>query len=358
MLGTIREYALERLEGSVQAAPLREQHAVFFSALAEQAYGHRFDAEAEWAGQLEIDHDDLRAGLDWLAGSDPDRALELAGALGWFWLSHGHLLEGRRRVADALARSAAGGASRARALTAAGSLIARGGDADAGRALLSEGIDLWRDLGDRAELASALDALGWVLVYDVGDDPGSLDAFERSLALRRELVDGPGETRALVGVCQVLVTQGEVEQAESLSRELLDMADGDPRTEHFAFHYLADCALIRGDAEEAGIRYRESLRAALPLGDVLETSFEVQGVAMAAAGIGEPTRALHLAGAVEALWESLGVTLSVAFWDVLLEKYIGAAREALGAGADAVWAEGRLMAFGDAVDLALTPREA
>ena len=134
------------------------------------------------------------------------------------------------------------------------------------------------------------------------------------------------------------------------------MADGDPRTEHFAFHFLADCALIRGDVEEAGKRYRESLRAALPLGDVIEMSAEVQGLAMAAAGTGDPHRALRLAGSVEALWESLGASLSVAFWDALLEKYIGGAREALGAGADAVWAEGRALAFEDAVDLALAPR--
>ena len=53
-----------------------------------------------------------------------------------------------------------------------------------------------------------------------------------------------------------------------------------------------------------------------------------------------PRRALRLAGAVEALWESLGVSISVAFWDALLERYIGAAREQLGAEADAVWAEG------------------
>jgi predicted ATPase/class 3 adenylate cyclase len=307
MLETIREYAVERLEGSGEVEALRQRYAACFSALAEQAYGHRVDAEAEWAERLEIDHDDLRATLDWLAASVPDRALELAGALGWFWLSHGHLVEGRHRVADALARSTAAGAPRARALTAAGSLTARGGDADEGRTLLSEGIDLWRDLGDRAELASALDALGWLLVYDAGDDAGSLDAFERSLELRRELVDGPGETRALVGVCQVLVALGDVERAESLSRDLLDVADGDPRTEHFAFHFLADCALIRGDVEEAGQRYRESLRAALALGDVIETSIEVQGVAMAAAGTGGPHRALRLAGSVEALWESLGL---------------------------------------------------
>ncbi len=189
-------------------------------------------------------------------------------------------------------------------------------------------------------------------MYHGADDAGALAAFEQSLALRRELGDHIGETRALVGVCQVLVAMGDVERAESLSRELLEMAGDDPRSEHFAFHFLADCALIRGDTEEAGKRYRESLRAALPLGDVIETSFEVQGVAMAAAGT-DPHHALRLAGSAAALWESLGVSISVPFWDGLLERYIGTAREALGTDADTVWAEGRALVFEDAVELAL-----
>jgi hypothetical protein len=133
---------------------------------------------------------------------------------------------------------------------------------------------------------------------------------------------------------------------------LLELARGDPRTVHFAFHFLADCALIRGDAEEAEKRYRESLKAALPLGDVIETSFEVQGVAMAAAGAGDPRRALLLAGSVEAHLESLGTSISVPFWDALLERYLGAARERLGPNADAVWGEGRALTFEDAVELA------
>ena len=184
--------------------------------------------------------------------------------------------------------------------------------------------------------------------------PG-LVGFERSLELRRQPRDAGGETRALVGVCQVLVALGEVERAESLSRDLLERAAGDARTEHFAYHFLADCALIRGDVEEAEKRYRESLRAALPLGDVLETSFEVQGVAMSAAGAGDPRGALLLGASVEALWESLGTSFSVAFCDALLDRYIGAAREQLGADADAVWAEGSELSFDDAVELALTP---
>jgi predicted ATPase/class 3 adenylate cyclase len=353
MLETIREFALETISGSAREAALRRAHGQFFAALAADAYEHRIDHEVEWSARLALDHDDLRAAGDWLEADDADRALELAGSLGWFWLSHGLAAEGRARLAAVLSASTAEGATRARALTAAGSLAARAGAVDEGRAALTDAIELWRDLGDRRELASALDALGWLLVYDAGDDPGALDAFEESLALSKELHDAHGETRALAGVCQVLVALGEVERAESLSRDLLDLAAGDARSEHFAYHFLADCALIRGDAAEARRRYRESLRAALPLGDPVETSFEVEGVAMSLAALGDSRRALHLAAAAEAVRESLGISFHVAFWDALLDRHLGAARAHLAAEADDVWAEGRAISFDDAVAFAL-----
>jgi hypothetical protein len=148
----------------------------------------------------------------------------------------------------------------------------------------------------------------------------------------------------------------ETERAESLSRDLLELAGGDPRTEHFALHFLADCALLRGDCEEAERSYRKSLRAAVPLGDVVETGFEVQGVAMSLAGLGDSERALVLAGAVDAYRRSLGVSTSMVFWDALLGRYIGAAREALGAEAEGVWVRGSELTFDDAIALALTPR--
>jgi predicted ATPase/class 3 adenylate cyclase len=352
MLETIREYAGERLDGSRKEA-LRRRHAEYFAVGAEQAYARRFDAEAEWSARLEVDQDDFRAALDWLEQTDPERSLELAGALGWFWLSHGQLDEGCARLARALERSEASGRPRARALTASGALVARRGSADEGRAQLDEAITLWRELGDLDEVASTLGTLGWLLIYDAGDDRGALESFRRGVELRRELGDTAGEVRALVGVAQTLVALGDTEQGEAISRDLLERGAGDPRTEHFAYHFLADCSLVRGQAEEAERRYRESLRTALPLGDVIETSFEVQGVAMAAAGKGDPERALRLAGAVEALWESLGTSISVAFWDALLERYLGPSREQLGSRADAVWAEGRALSFDDAVELAL-----
>ncbi len=354
ILETIRQYALERLSEQNEEDELRRRHAEFFSALAEHAYGHRFDAEAEWSARLDTDHDDLRAALDWLPQHDVDRSLELAGSLGWFWLSRGLLHEGHGRLATALANSSMTGPVRARALTASGSLLARQGDAPAGIAELDAAVAMWRELGDRDGLASALDNLGWPLVYNANDNARALDAFEQALELRRQLDDEAGTIRALSGIAQVLVAMGETERAEAISVDLLERAAGDARTEHFASHYLADCALIRGDPEESGTRYRQSLRAALRLGDVVETSFEVQGVAMSEAGSNNPRRAIVLAESVAALWESLGLSMSISFWEVLLERYLAPARESLGDEYEAVRAEGRALAFDDAVQLALS----
>ena len=86
MLETIGEYALEKLRERKEEDELRRRHAGFFSALAEQAYEHRSTPRRSIRTARE-DHDDLRAALDWLSKTTLDRALELAGALGWFWLS-------------------------------------------------------------------------------------------------------------------------------------------------------------------------------------------------------------------------------------------------------------------------------
>jgi predicted ATPase/class 3 adenylate cyclase len=344
LLDTIREFAGEQL---VDAKSARNRHADYFAALAEEAYRGRGQAEAEWAARLEADNDNLRAALDHRPGR-----LELTGALGWFWVTHSHLAEGAARLEEALAGGGEGPA-RARALVAAGAVAGQRGRAEEAETFFSEGIAAWEAVGDEIEVATALDAFGWFLFF-AGENERGLEAFERSLVLARARGDRGGETRALTGVCQLLVAQGEIVRAEELSAELLELSrrDRDVRSEHFAIHFLADCALIREDYVEAEQLYRDSLRAALPLGDVLETSFEVQGVAMSAAGLGDDRRATTLGGAVNATWEAHGIAISVPFWDALLERHIAASRRRLADG-DAVWNEARTLSFERAVELAL-----
>ena len=74
---------------------------------------------------------------------------------------------------------------------------------------------------------------------------------------------------------------------------------------------------------------------------------------MSEAGAGDPRRALLLAGSVAALWESLGLSISIPFWDALLERYLAPARVSLGDEYESVRASGRALPFDEAVELAL-----
>ena len=352
MLRTVREHAADLLSKSNEADELRRRNALHWARLAERAYTGRDTSEAQLLTLLELEHDNLRAALDEMMTASPDQALSLAGALGWFWLARGHLVEGRERLVAALAGSSLTGRERTRALTAAGPLAARLGDAAVGRRELADAIEGWRYLGETAELAAALDALGWILFFDSAANEEALAAFEEEAAICRETGDYDGETRSMSGIGQMLVVLGEVERAETLALELIARAGDDLRASHFGYHFLADCSLLRGDCAQALPRYLDSLAAALSLGDLVETSFEVQGVAMSLAGTRNGRDALVLGGAVEALWESLGVSFDTRFWLDLLELYIGQARRDLGAAGDLAWSLGRATSFDDAVRLA------
>jgi hypothetical protein len=146
----------------------------------------------------------------------------------------------------------------------------------------------------------------------------------------------------------------------------LGMSLNDPLAQQGAHHYIADCGLIEGDVTTAHQHYSYALRAALELGDMLQAATEMQGIAMAFAGMSQPERALRLGGAAAAHCQELGSgfffslssSVSWPFWDALLAKYLGRARDQLGPKASAAaWEEGRRMGFHRAVAYALNPAE-
>jgi predicted ATPase/class 3 adenylate cyclase len=356
MLDTVREFAAEQLEASGELEAVKDRHAAFFEDLAARAHDVRLHRQAV-ADELEADHDNLRAALDWLSVADAARYARLAGRLGWFWHVHSHFAEGRARVEDALARTPPDGdEDHARLLSAAVELAAWHGDAVAAERLGADALSAWRALGRDDEAALVLHDLGWGHFFAGGDLALGRRRMEESLELHRSLGDPQLINRGQLGLLQLLVAVGDVATVKQLAPEALDVAQrlGDRWSEHFAHHFLADCALIEGDTDEAQRRYRLSLEAAWESGDQVETCYELQGMAMAAAAAGNPERALRLAAAAKAAMDALGVQVLPQFWSDLIDRHVATAREALSElDAESAWRAGLRLPLDAAVDEAM-----
>ena len=167
-----------------------------------------------------------------------------------------------------------------------------------------------------------------------GDLQAARTAFERSLSLRQEAGAPELEVaESLAGLCQLLVAAGETAEAEPLARELYEIGTSRdvPRRRQSGLHYLADCALIDGDFDEAEQRYSRGLRHARRWGLLNMCTEELLGVAMSTAGRGDHERAVRLAAAANAQKEVLGYHGTSVFWSALQEQHIGGARTQLSA---------------------------
>ena len=352
MLETIREYARELLQQGSEADAMRRRHADHYLALAELAYTERFERGLTWARRLEPEHDNLRADLDFLQGRD---RLQLAGALGWFWVARSHLAEGSRRLEDALASTAEDGRFTARALTYLSPIATARGQFAEAQSRLEQAIALWQIVGEETELVAARDELCWAL-YEGGEESRVLELFEDNLELARSLGHHALVSRSLAGMCQMLVVTGQFDRAEPLARELrASMRDSeDVPYMGAADHYLADCALHRRDYTLAEQHQRSGLETALTSGNVMQQTIEILGLALAAGGLGRDENALRLEGAVHAKWKELGVSDALPFFKAWRERDLGAARARLGESrAGTAFQEGRAMMWDQAIELAL-----
>jgi len=356
-LETVRQFLIDRLNDSGEARVIREAHLEAMLDLAEQAYTERITQEEARGEVLEIERDNLRVALEFARTIDSERYLRLVGALAWFWLVKTHLFEARKHLTAALAASEVEPSrpARARALWGAAQTLAFQGDPSSARGWMDEALSTWRDLGDTHEIALALEGIGWTHFFS-SEDEQACTAFEECLRLQQQSGDRHLIIRAMVGLAQVLVALGRTTEAKPMAQEIIEFAEShnDKRSEHFGWHYLADCELILGNCRDSLELYKKSLALAKAIGDKVEISFEVQGVAMSLAGLGETELAVQLAGAVRAEWDRIALDVHVRFWDELLDRYIGAAQKSLGIEfSEKAWNKGKSISFDDAVTLAL-----
>lgn len=357
-LETIREYGLERLAQRAQDADVRRRHANFFLELAERAEPYiRGPLQEVWLARLELDRENLRAGLAWADDTkEPELALRFVGALAWFWILRGDLREAQEWLDRVLERpdSREPSLARAKALAAKALLAAFYWDIERAEAPAREALELARVLHAPWPQAIALNVLGTVARVR-GDHTLAQARYDEVVALDPMLEDRWPTTLALVNLGIQAFQRGDDERAaEVLERGLvLSRESGDRFWTAFAFDLLGRVAQRTGDLRRAAALHQESLAVCQTLGNGWATAMCLEGVAELEADSGQHARAACLFGAEEAVRAATKVEM----WAGIRASHnrtIEDLRATLGEEAFAsAFAEGRALGHDEALALAL-----
>jgi predicted ATPase/DNA-binding winged helix-turn-helix (wHTH) protein len=357
MLETIREFGLECLVACGEAPAVQRAHAHYYLALAEAAEAQLSGPDqAMWLERLEAEHDNFRAALRWADESGAvEEGLRLAGALCQFWLARSHLHEGREHLVRLvpLARSSTPTPARAKVLTGAGHLAHNQGDYTTARALFAESLTLWREIGNKRGMASALNDLGWMawrqgdyamaqalsaeslgLWQDLGERQGVATAltnlgwiahhrgdytaawplFAESLALRRVVEDKRGVAFALMGLGWARSRQGAYSDAAALLEEAIALFRnvGMKQLLAFASSLLAEVAYAQGENGRAAVLLADSVTLFRDIGDKYGLAMALRILGTVAQTQGDLTHATALHEESLALRRALGDLYGIA----------------------------------------------
>ena len=239
LLDTIAEFGLRKVRGRGHERKLRLRHRAWYAALAarQEAFG---PGRAEWLTALDDDHENLRAALEFSLSAPPEVATgtELACDLWPYWLTHGHITEGRRILAALLDKLEQTAAVRPRALWVAGYLAQLQGDIAAARALLEAALAAARTAGDVRAQAYASSFLGWNLYFLGNPDQGHALA-QAALRLHRQANDQIGVVLALAQIGFIHLCAGEAEAGAEWWGECARVSEADGNAWYHAYSQLS-----------------------------------------------------------------------------------------------------------------------
>jgi predicted ATPase/DNA-binding CsgD family transcriptional regulator len=370
MLETIREFATTRLETSDEAEALRCRHAGYYLALTEKATRERgqprHGAWDEMLRQLETEHDNLRAALEWsLAGGNLETGIRLAGELWQFWLDRAYLTEGRRWLKRSMQAAASIPAvalgSQAWCAYGAGVFALLQGAGHEAIELYSGALALFRQLGDRRGVAWTSNDLAQV----VSDDyERARRLLEESVALKRQLGDLKDVAIGLNSIGELARLWDDYELAEASYREALRLwrEIDEPEFVPVALMNLGQVAVHRRDFAQAMAYFEECLQ--LLYGDSFGTGEVLVALGGLAVEVNQFRKAARLFGAAGPLFEMAHTVRATQGHGPILagpdqkvyEQHLAKARSQLDEAVWTVeWEAGRGMPLEDVIKLALQP---
>jgi predicted ATPase/DNA-binding SARP family transcriptional activator len=272
MLETIREHAVERI-AAAELDELRVRHVTYFVELAGGLRDGLVHGRSEAVDLLGWEQANLRAALafgvaDTASDALPRLVLALGAADGTAWWNGiGTLAEAQAWLERALERTGARSTTRAALLLSASSsqqFILR--DPERTKAMLSESLELARELGDPRLEARALHGLGLAAINDGELDDG-VPLLEQALEAHRAAGDSHGVSYLISNLGTAELFRGNPDRARAFYAE----AAAIDRVSEFGFGLAVDLfnhALVdirEGDLDGASPWLAESLEVALRL---------------------------------------------------------------------------------------------
>ena len=234
MLETIRAFGREALIAHSEFEEMHYACATCYASFVEQAQEHLAGSQqAVWLNRLEQEHDNVQAEMAWMLAASNDEepstrslerqvmALQMASALGDFWLIRGHLHEGWNFLDQALQKYTGGVIpSSAHAYLLSAQMIMRLGDLERAETLLEQSKHGYEELKNDGQVAAVMRLLGWV-AHQKGQTAQAYALYEQALARYQALGEQRGIANTMHNMAFIQQTQGDYAQARLLLEEVV-----------------------------------------------------------------------------------------------------------------------------------------
>lgn len=274
MLETIRQYAEFKMFASEEVDDVKNRHRDWFMQLAETAEPKlRTGEQVTWLNQLELEHDNLRAAMNWsIEQKHIEQALRIPSALAYFWEIHGHGEEGREWFKQAFAidedakkNNPLAWANATRGLVA---LSAFTSQFQAYQPQMKEALNIFREHGDEFKEGYTLYHLAYFPLF-AGDHETAKSTFEESFGVHKKINNYWGMGECVHCIAHIAEQQGSVDEAQNLFNQSLEMLKpiGDC---YGLYHPIGDTALIalnKGELNTAKKLLEDSIQAYEELGN-------------------------------------------------------------------------------------------
>jgi predicted ATPase len=348
MLVTIRELAVEKLQGIPDASTVRRRFDEYFVGVAEE-----LDAREQLSGIRDLSPESLdrfgqelpnfRAALDGvLEDGRGEDALRLGAALWRFWLNRAQYRDGAEWLERApLDNETLPTAVRAAALAAGGAMaFFVHDDVDRAETLWQEGLELRREQDDPRELGAAFSRLASV-AWRRGEFDAAIGYHRQALPLFERAGDEGSRLNELHYLGESLRDRGNFQEGQRLLEETAAIARSQGRHQQLTstLHSLGDLALDRADPETALQRFAEALESAVATGSRRNQVYCIAGIACVRLQQGDDRAAARLWGIAEDQERRLGFRM-LSTERQRYEGMMATARERLGDAYDVATGEG------------------